>query len=84
MFFSTPQSSLIKIPSKGRHSIERELQWNRQLVEFAELLEWALIAVVWELGMDQLPPSMAPCPVGSHSLDTEHQFRSACSHTVSV
>lgn len=23
MFFSTPQSSLIKIPSKGRHSIER-------------------------------------------------------------
>lgn len=24
MFFSTPQSSLIKIPSKGRHSTERD------------------------------------------------------------
>lgn len=33
-------------------------------MEFAELLGWALIAVVWELGTDQLPPQHGSMPCG--------------------
>lgn len=40
-------------------------------MEFAELLGWALIAVVWELGTDQLPPQHGSMPCGEATLWTQ-------------